>query len=146
MEEKYPTPASSGQDLIGRSSHAVLCDAGDVARWSIPTPLDVPWVSRLRLVSSAEISVTPLDDGRIEQRIVHAALAGVTREMCAWWMEQLDRQIDWNGQQVSFHSLDDLEPLTGAGWIAQDLEVDVIEWTGTANGTLANRVLRGLTG
>ena len=68
-------------------------------------PLEVPWATRLRPVSSAEITARTLPDGRFEQRVVHAPMPGVTRNMLRWWMEQVDRQIEWQGQQVLAYRL-----------------------------------------
>jgi hypothetical protein len=82
-------------------------------RYAPLPPLDVPWASRLRPVSSAEISVRTLDDGRLEQRVVHAPMPGVTRPMLRWWMDQIDRRVEWDGRSVLayrlWHPLDHID-------------------------------------
>jgi len=68
-------------------------------------PLDVPWASRLRPTSSAEITTRTLDDGRFEQRVVHAVLPNVTRAMLRWWMERVGDPIDWDGRRLLAYRL-----------------------------------------
>ena len=68
-------------------------------------PLDVPWASRLRPTQSAEVTVRRLDDGRLEQRVVHATMPGVTRTMLRWWMDHVGDTVDWHGKRVLAYRL-----------------------------------------
>jgi hypothetical protein len=64
-------------------------------RWNIPAPLPVDWP--LRDVSTAAIEQRTLDDGRLEIRIEHAKLEGVTPAMMRWWISNLDQHLEWRG-------------------------------------------------
>jgi hypothetical protein len=67
------------------------------AKWTIPESLPVDW--EMRDLTSAEISVCTLDDGRREQIVEHAPLPGVTPEMMLWMLENMGREIEWRGQR-----------------------------------------------
>ena len=71
----------------------------------MPEPLEVPWATRLRPLSSAEVTTRRLDDGRLQMRVVHAPLRRLTREMFLWWMNHVDQQIEWNGRRVLAYRL-----------------------------------------
>jgi hypothetical protein len=69
-----------------------------VARWSIPPPLDVGFVFRDPL--SARISQRVLDDGRLETVVAHAPMPAVTPEMCLWFLENVDREVEVRGRRA----------------------------------------------
>lgn len=64
--------------------------------WQIPEPLNVSYAARARALDSAEISVG-VRDGVFEQRIVHATLPGVSRDLLYWWMHHIGDQVEWEG-------------------------------------------------
>ncbi len=71
----------------------------------IPAPLPFSYASRPRSVQSARITVLPLEGGGLEQRIEHAPLPGVTREMLLWWMHRLGSRVVWEGREVKAYRL-----------------------------------------
>jgi hypothetical protein len=71
--------------------------------WKIPAPLELAWP--LRDVKTANITERRLADGRLEVRIEHAVLEGVTPEMMRWWISMLDQQVEWQGQRVLAYRL-----------------------------------------
>jgi hypothetical protein len=73
--------------------------------WRIPEPLDVAYAERPRDVSSAELAFRREADGGIEQRIAHAALPNVDREMLFWWMHHIGDQVEWEGMRVLAYRL-----------------------------------------
>lgn len=61
----------------------------------LPAPLDLGWTPRP--VTSADTVVTRLGDGRVEIRIDHAPLTGVTTAMFGWWFQIFDGPVSWQG-------------------------------------------------
>jgi hypothetical protein len=49
----------------------------------IPPPLRITW--RMKDVSTADSSLQELSDGRLEMRVEHEVVKGVTAEMLVWW-------------------------------------------------------------
>jgi len=71
----------------------------------IPRPLEVSYLAKKRGIATAKISVRELDDGRFEQRIEHAPLLGITREMLFWWMHHIGDQVEFEGHRVLAYRL-----------------------------------------
>ncbi|MBL8958191.1 MAG: hypothetical protein JNK82_45885 [Myxococcaceae bacterium] len=71
--------------------------------WKIPAPLAVAWP--LRDVKTATITERRLGDGRLEVKIEHAVLEGVTPAMLRWFISMLDQQLDWQGQRLLAYRL-----------------------------------------
>lgn len=65
-------------------------------RWSLLPPRRVPWT--MKPLSSAKTSETVLPDGRVQLRVEHPVLRGVTPAMLAWWWRNIDGTIDIGGQ------------------------------------------------
>ena len=74
-----------------------------MTRWPIPMPLAVDWPQRD--VASARISSSDLDDGRYRQIVEHAPLPGIDPAMCLWYLEHVDREVEWRGQNVLAYRL-----------------------------------------
>jgi hypothetical protein len=51
-------------------------------------------------VESAETTLRELPDGRFEATIRHAPLEGVTPEMIAWYIKNMDREMTFRGQRL----------------------------------------------
>ncbi|MFT3811525.1 MAG: hypothetical protein QM698_16555 [Micropepsaceae bacterium] len=70
---------------------------------ALPAPVDLGWTPRP--VSSADIVVTPLGDGRLEVRIDHAPLTGITTAMLGWWFQTFDSIVTWRGHTMPAYRL-----------------------------------------
>src|SRR5687768_3488013 len=68
------------------------------ARHALPPPTAIDW--RMRPVSSAQTSSRLLDDGRLELKIEHAPLTGVTPRMLDWWFRTASQDMQWRGQTI----------------------------------------------
>ncbi len=62
-------------------------------------PVMLPWP--LKPMASARFGVRRLPDGRLCHWIQHEVLAGVTPAMLLWWFQNLEGEVDINGQRVS---------------------------------------------
>jgi hypothetical protein len=71
----------------------------------LPEPLHVSYAARARPTSSAEITVQPIERGGLMQRIAHAPLAGITREMLFWWMHHIGDTVEFEGHRVKAYRL-----------------------------------------
>jgi hypothetical protein len=69
-----------------------------MGRWRIPAPLDVGFKPRLR--DSASITQQVLHDGRLQTVVAHAPMPGVTPAMCLWFLENVDREVEFQGQRA----------------------------------------------
>ncbi len=85
-----------------------------MTRPAIPAPLPLSYVARARPIASAEVTVRPWGVGGIEQRIAHAPLPGVTREMLFWWMHHMADAVEWEGHRVKAYRL--WHPLDHIDW------------------------------
>jgi len=54
----------------------------------------------LRPVSSAKTSLRERPDGCFEATIAHAPLPGVTPEMIVWFLQNMDRELEFRGQRM----------------------------------------------
>jgi hypothetical protein len=72
---------------------------------SLPPVLEVSYAAKRRPLGSAKITVRELEGGGLEQRIEHAPLLGVTREMLFWWMHHIGDQVEVEGQRVLAYRL-----------------------------------------
>lgn len=76
--------------------------------WEIPAPRPIDWP--LRPVDSAETEMRHLRDGRLELRIRHAPLRGITPAMLHWWFLNIEGTIEVQGQTypryLVWHPLD----------------------------------------
>lgn len=66
-------------------------------------PYDFGWT--LRDVKNADVTETKLGDGRLEIRIDHAPLEGVTTEMLEWWFQNFDGTAQFRGERMPAYHL-----------------------------------------
>lgn len=59
--------------------------------WALLPPRPVTWT--MKPLSSARVTETLLDDGRLRIRIEHDVLRGVTPAMLVWWWRNLDGEM-----------------------------------------------------
>src|SRR5579859_1471911 len=69
-----------------------------MSRWSIPAPLELGFATRRR--GSATITQEVLDDGRLQTVVTHAPMPGVTPAMCLWFLENVDREVEFHGHRA----------------------------------------------
>jgi hypothetical protein len=70
-----------------------------MSKWKIPRPISIDW--QMREVSSANIVVRELEDGRQQRIIQHAPLPGVKPEMMVWFLHNIDRtDLRWRGYRL----------------------------------------------
>lgn len=69
----------------------------------LPPPRDFGW--RLKPLESARTSVVRLADGRLELRINHSPIRGVTAAMLAWWFQVLDGEATYRGRTLPAYLL-----------------------------------------
>lgn len=55
----------------------------------------------MKPVSSAETSVTELDDGRVRYAIRHEIIEGVTPKMIVWFLKNMDGDVEIGGQRIA---------------------------------------------
>ena len=67
---------------------------------SMHEPLQVSYLVKVRARSSARVETRWIGSSQFEQKIVHAPLYGVTREMLYWWMHHIGDQVEWKGSHV----------------------------------------------
>ncbi len=70
---------------------------------SLPEPLDFGWP--WRLVEETEHSIVQLGDGRVEIRIWHDMLTGITVDMLEWWFQHLDGTGTFAGMTLPLYRL-----------------------------------------
>jgi hypothetical protein len=60
----------------------------------------------MKEVSSAETALEDLPDGRVEARIEHELIRGVTPEMLVWWFRTFPyASLSWEGKLVSMYRI-----------------------------------------
>ena len=75
-----------------------------MTRLEVPAPLPITW--QMKDVSSARSSVEELPDGRIEARIDHELIRGVTPEMLVWWFRSFPvGRLEHKGELVSLYRI-----------------------------------------
>jgi hypothetical protein len=68
----------------------------------VPPPLPIMW--KMKDLSTAKTSFEELPDGRIELRIDHELIRGVTPAMLVWWFRNFPvGQLDFDGELVSLY-------------------------------------------
>jgi hypothetical protein len=65
-------------------------------KWKLLPPRPFNWT--MKPLDSAETGVKPLDDGRLELRIRHDILKGVTPAMLDWWFRSIEGTMEHMGQ------------------------------------------------
>lgn len=65
-------------------------------RWSLLPPRRVPWA--MKPLSSAKTTETVLSDDRVQLRVEHSVLRGVTPAMLEWWFRNMDGVMELGGQ------------------------------------------------
>ena len=66
--------------------------------FSIPAPLDLGFEYRTK--DSARITQRVLGDGRLQTVVAHAPMPGVTPAMCLWFLENVDREVEFRGHRA----------------------------------------------
>ena len=62
----------------------------------LPPPRLIPWV--MRDVTTAVTKMRILDDGRLQLRVRHEVLCGVTPKMLVWWFSNIDGEMEIDGR------------------------------------------------
>jgi len=70
--------------------------SGCAARWSLLPPRPVPWV--MKPLSSAKTEEAVLPDGRVQLKVEHDLLRGVTPAMLVWWWRNIGGEMGLNGR------------------------------------------------
>ncbi len=73
-----------------------LLPGGSRSRWSLLPPRPINW--SMKPLSSAKIQENMLPDGRVELRIEHDLLRGVTPGMLVWWWRNIEGDMDLGGK------------------------------------------------
>jgi hypothetical protein len=73
-----------------------LLPGGSRSRWSLLPPRPIDWP--MKPLSSAKIQENTLPDGRVELRIVHDLLHGVTPRMLVWWWRNIEGDMELDGR------------------------------------------------
>jgi len=76
---------------------------GGALHRQLQPPLEFGWT--LRATDSADVVRTELGDGRLELRIDHAPLPGVSTEMLEWWFQNLDGVATYRGLAIPAYRL-----------------------------------------
>ncbi|MBI4608327.1 MAG: hypothetical protein HY726_04895 [Candidatus Rokubacteria bacterium] len=66
------------------------------ARWSVLPPRPIPW--SMKPFSSARTWESILPDGRVELRIDHDVIHGVTPQMLVWWFRNIEGKMELGGK------------------------------------------------
>ncbi len=70
----------------------------------VPPPLSITW--DMKDVSTAGTSIDQLEDGRLECRIEHELIEGVTPEMLVWWFQSFPfSHLEHGGQLVPLYRI-----------------------------------------
>jgi hypothetical protein len=67
-------------------------------RWTIPEPIPIDWL--MRDLSTANVTVRDLPDGRQQRIIRHAPLPGVKPCMMLWFLTHIDQHLEWHGMRM----------------------------------------------
>jgi len=116
-----------------------------------PPPLDVPFA--MKPVSSAQVTVSELEDGRVDVVLRHELLHGVTSEMLVWFFEVLPSASVEVGSQtrplyqlwhpVDHISVEVLEPASsGRPGFAAGARVHIVEAVGDNIVDLVGKIQR----
>lgn len=66
-------------------------------KWVPLPPRPITW--SMRSLTSASFKERLLPDGRVQIRLEHALLDGITPQMLAWWFRNIDAEMDLEGQR-----------------------------------------------
>jgi hypothetical protein len=66
------------------------------AKWTLPPPRPRAW--ELKPLSSASTEFNLLEDGRLELKIMHDVLKGVTPLMLKWWFSHIVGDVEYMGK------------------------------------------------
>jgi hypothetical protein len=72
-------------------------------RWQLAPPRAIHW--KMRPLASARTTTQTLDDGRLELRIEHAPLEGITPKMLHWWFQTASQDMQWHGRTIPRYHL-----------------------------------------
>ena len=79
--------------------------------WSLLPRRPVDWT--MKPLSSAKTLETALPDGRVQLRIEHDVLRGVTTDMLVWWWRNIDGEMELGGKTYSkyliWHPIDHIQ-------------------------------------
>jgi len=75
----------------------------DMTELEMPSPLPIDWT--MMDISTAETSFGELDDGRLELRIKHDILHGVTPAMLVWWFQHIDGTMSYRGEEIPLYRI-----------------------------------------
>lgn len=71
--------------------------AGGSRRWGPLPPRPISWA--MRSLASATFRELLLPDGRVQMRLEHELLEGITAPMLAWWFRNIDAEMDLEGHR-----------------------------------------------
>ena len=69
----------------------------------MPPPLPIDW--KMKDVSTAETHFGELDDGRLELRIKHDLIHGVTPIMLVWWFQHIHGTMTYRGEEIPMYRI-----------------------------------------
>ena len=75
----------------------------DMTKLEMPPPLPIDW--KMKDISTAETNFGELDDGRLELRIKHDILHGVTPAMLVWWFQHIDGTMSYRGEEIPMYRI-----------------------------------------
>ena len=75
----------------------------DMTKLQMPPPLPIDW--KMKDISTAETNFGELDDGRLELRIKHDTLHGVTPAMLVWWFQHIDGTMSYRGEKIPMYRI-----------------------------------------
>ena len=73
-------------------------NGSDMMKLEMPPPLSIDW--KMKDISTAETHSGELDDGRLELRVKHDILHGVTPAMLVWWFQHIDGSMTYRGKEI----------------------------------------------
>lgn len=101
--ESEPAIAST-RGVFARVAFTVVRIRRALFKLDVPPPLPITW--EMKDLSSARTSAEQLPDGRMEYRIDHELIAGVTPEMLVWWFRVFPfARLEWKGELVSMYRI-----------------------------------------
>ena len=74
-----------------------------MAKLEVPPPLPIDW--QMKDLSTAETHFGELDDGRLELRIKHDMIRGVTPKMLVWWFQNFHGTMSYKGQTIPMYRI-----------------------------------------
>jgi hypothetical protein len=82
-----------------------------MTKLKVPPPLSFDW--EMKDISTAETHFGELDDGRLELRIKHEILRGVTPVMLVWWFQHIHCTMTYRSEEIPmyriWHPLDHIQ-------------------------------------